>query len=1783
MVMESGKWHVLAASTASLGKHFGDIGFHLQVMPRGFRIWRLKSRPAGKDSFVTFGPLRKLAPAQARRHAVGAPDLLGDGIAPDPQAARTAKTARPEPSRQESEAAVAVVANARLAKFELGNSWLPSSLVMPSSRSYNRVPPRFPVRVLPQASAPASPPSMLKRKRRTRQLSVGSSAFAIAGSALTLVGWASGVRRLTDWFDHDISQLPNNAVGVIAGGVAILLLALGQRRASGAFALVTGLIGGATLLEHLTGINLGIDSLLLTHVWGHSATLEPGRMGLPGSTSLLLIGVAIFLSMSERMRGWAAAGGVLVITIAIVSIVGYAFRARLFYSLPHLTTIALQTAILILALGIALVAAIPDRLPTRLLIEDSAAALLVLSSLPGILLVPMLIGLLTQEGERSGLFDSAFATATMVLVLMLLLSALLWRTAEAVQRHERARRESREQVSAMLGSITDAFMTLDPEWRYVFVNDQSQVHWGLSREAMLGSTIWEKFPEAVGTEAHRQLHQAMERRTTVEYEYFHAPLNKWYGSRAYPTHDGGLAVYSRDISAEKANAQRLREQRELLRVTLASIGDAVIATDNMGRVTFLNPVAQQLTGWPEEEATGQLLETVFTIVNAQTGQTFENSVAKVLREGAVVGLGNQSVLVAKDGSQRSIDDSAAPIRDNFGVMVGVVLIFRDVTEQRHAEQKLRSSEARQRAILVSALDCIITMDHEGKVIEFNPAAEKTFGYRREELVGQDLAEFIIPPLLRERHRQGMAHYLATGEGPAIGRRLELPALHADGSEFDIELSITRIPTDGAPQFTAYLRNITASKRVGQQRNARLAVTQALSQAGDVKEGALGVLRAICENLGWDVGFFWTATGDGQALACLESWHRPDVLLAEFREESCSHEFRIGEGIPGRVFASGQPVWLQDLPSEPNLPRAAPVAKFGLHSAFASPIMVGDQTLGVIEFFTRRIREADAGLLELMGTVSGSVGQFIQRRRAQDERSASADRLNLALSAADLGDWSWDAGSDMVTLSDRAADAFGIPSGPHMTWTAMQELVDPADQQRVSREVERVLAERVQYDIEYLLNRRNGTQAWVGVLGRANYDGAGRVVGMYGVVQDITERKGLEASLRSSEERLRLALDAGRMGVWDWNVRTGELNWSDTLEPLHGLAPGMFDGTLEHFQQLIHPEDRELVDTSIRQALDSAGEFYVEFRNVWENGDVHWIAGSGKVFPGNDGKPLRMLGIGLDVTKRRRAEQTAHFLADASAALTELADRDSTLKKVSSLAVPLFADWATVDLAEADGSLLRVSVSHIDPAKLQLAHELHRRFPPDPSAPQGICNILRTGRSEIVPEITDEMLVQSINDDEQLGIIRELGLKSYIGVPLKVRGDTLAVITFVNAESGHRYDDTDLAVAEDLASRVSIAIENAQLYRELRDADLRKDEFLATLAHELRNPLAPIGNALQVLRLSGGSGAMDAEARAIMERQLSQMVRLVDDLLDVSRITQNKLELRKERVSLASIVNSAVETSGPLMTQAGHSFSVKLPPTPVHLDADPVRLAQVFSNLLNNAAKYTEPGGRISLTAESSGSDVVVEVCDNGLGIPADAMPRVFKMFSQVDRNMERAQGGLGIGLSLVLRLVELHGGTIEARSDGPGRGSQFVVRLPIVSDVQPAKTAAGDGGLPETAKRRVLVVDDNHDSAWSLRMMLELMGNETHTAYDGLAAVAAAEEFLPDLILLDIGLPHLNGYDACRRIREQPWSEGMVIVALTGWGQDEDRRRSQEAGFDQHLVKPVDIVELNRLLTESTR
>ena len=391
----------------------------------------------------------------------------------------------------------------------------------------------------------------------------------------------------------------------------------------------------------------------------------------------------------------------------------------------------------------------------------------------------------------------------------------------------------------------------------------------------------------------------------------------------------------------------------------------------------------------------------------------------------------------------------------------------------------------------------------------------------------------------------------------------------------------------------------------------------------------------------------------------------------------------------------------------------------------------------------------------------------------------------------------------------------------------------------------------------------------------------------------------------------------------------------------------------------------------------------------------------------------------------------------------------------------------------------------------------------------------------------------------------------------------------------------LGINIDITERKQGEDELRRLAAELSEADRRKDEFLATLAHELRNPLAPIRNGLEILR-SDDIRPGHEQVRVMMQRQTDQLVRLVDDLMDVSRITRNTLDLRQERVELALVLQTAVETAKPIVESYGHHLSVTLPSTPAFVDADITRLGQVFANLLNNAAKYTSRGGQIWLTVERQGGELVVSVKDTGVGIPSEMLPKIFEMFAQVDRTLERSQGGLGIGLSLAKRLVEMHGGQIEARSDGPGQGSEFVVRLPAaLSLVAQGTPVADEGDAPAAAKQcRILVADDNEDSVTTMAMLLESMDNEVRTANDGLDALRVAEDFEPHVIILDIGMPRLNGYETCRRIRERAFGENVVMIALSGWGQEEDKRRAQEAGFHYHLVKPVAPTTIERLLAQ---
>lgn len=402
-----------------------------------------------------------------------------------------------------------------------------------------------------------------------------------------------------------------------------------------------------------------------------------------------------------------------------------------------------------------------------------------------------------------------------------------------------------------------------------------------------------------------------------------------------------------------------------------------------------------------------------------------------------------------------------------------------------------------------------------------------------------------------------------------------------------------------------------------------------------------------------------------------------------------------------------------------------------------------------------------------------------------------------------------------------------------------------------------------------------------------------------------------------------------------------------------------------------------------------------------------------------------------------------------------------------------------------------------------------------------------------------------------------------------------------ARDGGGFSPEDESILTQLAAIASTGLDNARLYTSLRDADVRKDEFLATLAHELRNPLAPIRNGLEILRRCDQLTGAAARAQEMMERQATHLVRLVDDLLDVSRISRGKVDLRCERITVQSIVDNALEVSRPAIEAGAHHLSLVLPEGPLWLDGDLTRLAQVLGNLLNNAAKYTPEGGHLKLQVRTEGAMVALAVNDDGVGLSAETLPKVFDLFAQIEHTLARSQGGLGIGLSLVKQLVELHGGSIVAESPGLGQGSRFTVRLPLARSA-PGQVYAGDlgpaGGALSTAPLRVLVVDDNVDGAESLSMMLELLGHEVHRVHDGASAIAEATDWVPDVALLDIGLPDLTGYEVARRLRAEPRLARLTLVAVTGWGSEDDQRRSAEAGIEHHLTKPVDAQALERLL-----
>jgi signal transduction histidine kinase/PAS domain-containing protein len=675
--------------------------------------------------------------------------------------------------------------------------------------------------------------------------------------------------------------------------------------------------------------------------------------------------------------------------------------------------------------------------------------------------------------------------------------------------------------------------------------------------------------------------------------------------------------------------------------------------------------------------------------------------------------------------------------------------------------------------------------------------------------------------------------------------------------------------------------------------------------------------------------------------------------------------------------------------------------------------------------------------------------------------------------------------------------------------------------------------------------------------------------------DLIERAQTQEALSESKEQLHMALSAGKFGHWQLDLTDLSMTSSSQCKANFGRrADEPF--TYEMFRATIHPDDRAMVEAAVDRAIRERGDYEADYRCLWPDGSIHWLNARGRVLDNGSHQttPTQMIGVTLDITERKQVEA---LLAGQKRVLEMLTTGAALSEVLATLIRTIEAQseglLGSILIRQPDSNCFYMGVAPSLPESYTEALQQAPISPP---------YLVPCSRASHLGEIisTTDIATDQRWSQEWRDLVLGLGLRVCYSSPIfasdgKVLGSFGTY--YRNLRDPKPPNSQLLEIATHLAG---IAIERRQAEKAQQESNHRKDEFLAMLAHELRNPLAPILNAVQLLRLTEGNGEAIQSVSEIMERQIGHMVRLVDDLLDVSRITRGRIELRRERVELASAVNRALETIHPLLQSLSHKLTVTLPPQPTYLYGDLARLTQIIGNLLNNACKFTSKGGQIWLTAECESEQAVIRVRDTGIGIAADQLSRIFELFTQADTSLERTHHGLGIGLTLVKSLAEMHGGAVEVHSNGHSQGSEFVVRLPLLVDTPKSLLPEPTLVKPAaTTKYRILVVDDNRDAAISLAMWLKLIGNETQIAYDGLAAVEAAAAFKPDVILLDIGLPKINGYDVARRVRKQSWGEKILLVALTGWGQGEDREKSREAGFNHHMVKPVDHDALIKIIS----
>jgi len=1304
--------------------------------------------------------------------------------------------------------------------------------------------------------------------------------------------------------------------------------------------------------------------------------------------------------------------------------------------------------------------------------------------------------------------------------------------------------------------------------------------------------------------------------------------------------DAFLATLKDAQHARDTLTKEVKQGRDSLQTILASIGDGVIATDENGRITFLNVVSQTLTGWTQEQAIGHPIEEVFVIRSEETGAIVENPALRAAREGVIVGLANHTVLVARDGTKRPIDDSGSPIKGADGKTVGAVLIFRDVTERRRAERErarllereqaalasVRQSEDRLRVTIASIGDGVIATDDHARVTLLNPVAEALTGWSAADAVGRPLHDVFV--IVNEETRAKAANpvdqVLREGVISELGNHTIL--LSKDGRELPIEDSAApvRAEDDRIVGAVVVFRDISERRRVEREREARERTARELAAIVESSNDAI-IGRELDDTIAsWNRAAermfgYSAAEAIGQSIGLIipdDRWSEEDEIMRRLQRGEQIDHFETTRRLKGGALI---PVSLTVSPI-----RDAAGAVVGASKTLRD---ISDRRRAEREQAasldrSRRLEEVAEALSQVLPL--DTIGRTVLTH-ATAALDAQAGTLRLVS----------DAGSTLDLISEVGFE--GAVSQAYQSLPLTPGLVPVVDALRSGEPV--ILTSRADWEARYpnfapMLNTvRAGFAAPLMFEGRPiggflltfegdrsfSDDERRFLLTLARLCAQAVERHRLltgERTARRDAERssrqLETAIEAGKMGTWEYSIATGAVKWSPGLEAIHGLTAGTFPGTFEAFRDEIHPPDRQHVLDAIAAAVQDRRDHHVEYRITRSDGSLRWVEGRGQLYFDESGQPERLVGVCLDITDRKVAEETqrrardqAAFLSEAGARLASSLDYEQTLKAVTKLAVPTVADWCAVDIVDEGGDVRRLAVAHVDPAKVDLARSIQERYPEDAQSPYSVHQVLRTGAPTMMADIPDALLVASARDPDHLRLLREVGLRSYMCVPMIEGGRTVGVLTFVT-EAERRYSDADLRFAEQLAARAALAIANARAYgearrlaqersqllereqlarTELERASRLKDEFLAVLSHELRTPLNAVLGYAQLL----GSGALPParaqHAIAAIQRNAQAQTRLVESLLDLSRILAGKLELDLRPQNLASVIEAALEVVRSDAETKEIAFDMDGTGPSVFVRGDATRLQQVFWNLFSNAVKFTPRGGRVSIRWATHDGVAVVDVEDNGQGIPADFLPHVFDRFKQGDAGRQ-SRAGLGLGLAVVREMVQAHGGTIVAESRGPHMGSTFRVTLPLAlnaarrDDTRDRLTTADES----LAHLDILIVDDDEDARDLFALILESRGARTRSVASAHEALDAIRARRPNLLLSDLKMPGEDGYSLIRELRSRDDGAGrLAAIAVSANASLKDREQAVAAGYDLHVAKPVDPVELARMIVSVTK